>query len=73
MGQTDILEFLRDHNENYYTERELCEELNKSACRNALKSLRKYPPPGFEFRRVRNGNNVWTYVYKWRERLMQRA
>jgi predicted transcriptional regulator len=65
MGQTEIVEFLKKNQGTPFTEREINSELNKSTCRNSLKSLRKYPPGGFEFKRERQSNNVWAYIYRW--------
>jgi hypothetical protein len=64
MGQSDVIDFLNENQSKYFTEKEISNALDRSRCKNVLRSLRKFPPSGLDFKRIRNENNCWTFIYQ---------
>ncbi|GBE18150.1 hypothetical protein BMS3Abin16_00742 [archaeon BMS3Abin16] len=69
MSQSDIIDFLRVHKKKYFTEREIRGALGTAGCKVALKSLRRFPPDGFEYRRERISKH-WTFIYAMSEHVL---
>jgi len=67
MGQAEIIGLLKRHDKRFFTEHELSSKLNCSSSKVPLRSMRKNPPNDFEFRRVRNENRLWTFIYRWKQ------
>jgi hypothetical protein len=64
MSQAEVIDFLKSNHSRFFTEREISKALNKSRCKVALKSLRKFPPEGFNFKRIRKHSNHLAFVYQ---------
>jgi hypothetical protein len=67
MAQVEIIDFLKENQGRFFTEREISDALGKSTCNQMLKSLRKFPPKSFQFKKIRSNNTTWKYVYQWRK------